>query len=312
MEPEYITAVDVEKHYGEKIAMQAINFSIPEKEIFGFIGPDGAGKTTLFRVLTTLVKPNKGKITVGGHDVVRDYKILRRKIGYMPGRFSLYLDLSVEENLKFYATIFGTSIEANYHLIEDIYKQIEPFKNRLAKNLSGGMKQKLALSCALIHDPDLLVLDEPTTGVDAVSRVEFWEMLKRLKDKNITIVVSTPYMDEAMLCDRVALMQDGGIMAINSPEGIIKSFDKDIYAVRAKNFYRMMQDIRKYDHVYSAFPFGQHVHYIDKREDFREDDLLVYLKERGHDQVEINRVPPGIEDCFMDLMKGKEKKGGVA
>jgi len=308
MESEYIKAVDIEKLYGEKVALVDIHFSIREKEIFGFIGPDGAGKTTLFRLLTTLLKPNNGKMTVDGHDVVQEYKILRRKIGYMPGRFSLYLDLSVEENLNFYATIFGTSIEENYHLIEDIYKQIEPFKKRLAKNLSGGMKQKLALSCALIHNPDLLILDEPTTGVDAVSRMEFWEMLKRLKEKNITIVVSTPYMDEAILCDRVALMQEGRIMTVNSPEGIIKSFDKDIYAVRSENFYRMMLDLKKYEHVYSVFPFGQHVHYIDKRDNFQVDDLLAYLKKMNHKQVEMMKIQPGIEDCFMDLMKRKDKK----
>src|SRR3954470_21053772 len=202
-------------------AVKEVSFDVAEGELFGIIGPDGAGKTSLFRMLTTLLLPDGGSATIDGSDIVKDFKAIRNKVGYMPGRFSLYQDLTVEENMNFFATIFNTSIEENYDLVKDIYVQIEPFKKRRAGKLSGGMKQKLALSCALIHRPVVLFLDEPTTGVDAVSRKEFWEMLKRLKKQEITILVSTPYMDEAGLCDRVALMQNGKILSAGTPGGII-------------------------------------------------------------------------------------------
>jgi ABC-2 type transport system ATP-binding protein len=207
-----IESSGISKSFGTTRALDNITFSVEESEIFGFIGPDGAGKTTLFRILTTLMLPDEGSLKVLGMNSVTDYRYLRKHIGYMPGRFSLYQDLSVEENLNFYATVFGTTVKENYDLISDIYSHIEPFKNRLAGKLSGGMKQKLALSCALIHKPEILILDEPTTGVDAVSRAEFWQMLKKLKTHNITIIVSTPYMDEAMRCDKVALIQNGRIL----------------------------------------------------------------------------------------------------
>ena len=227
-------------------ALDDVSFEVAKGELFGFIGPDGAGKTTLFRILATLVLPDAGMASVEGLDVVKDFKKIRKILGYMPGRFSLYMDLSVEENLSFYATIFGTTIEKNYDLIKDIYRQIEPFKTRRAGKLSGGMKQKLALCCALIHKPAVIFLDEPTTGVDAVSRMEFWDMLRRLKESNITIMVSTPYMDEASLCDRVALIQAGKIMKISRPEEIVASYSRELLAVKSGRFFELLSDLRAY------------------------------------------------------------------
>src|SRR5215470_3770264 len=257
-----MSAVVVEniiKTYGKKkeiLALDDISFDVKKGEIFGIIGPDGAGKTSLFRILTTLLLADSGTATVDGFDVVKDYKEIRSRIGYMPGRFSLYQDLTVEENLEFFATIFKTSIRENYDLIKDIYSQIEPFKDRRAGKLSGGMKQKLALSCALIHRPSVLFLDEPTTGVDAVSRKEFWEMLKRLKEQGITILVSTPYMDEASLCDRVALIQEGHIMTINTPAEIVRAFPDKLYAVKADDMYRLITDLTNYPGTGRIYPFG--------------------------------------------------------
>src|SRR5258705_9090069 len=222
---------------GKVIAVDSVSLSVDKGELFGLIGPDGAGKSSIFRILTTLLLPDNGTATVEGNDVVKDYRTIRGNVGYMPGRFSLYQDLTVEENLNFFATVFGTTIEENYDLIKDIYVQIEPFKNRRAGKLSGGMKQKLALSCALIHKPSVLFLDEPTTGVDAVSRKEFWEMLKRLKQQGITILVSTPYMDEAVLCDRVALIQSGRILSIETPDNIVKAYPEKLFAIRSEKIY---------------------------------------------------------------------------
>ena len=231
---------NISKSYKNVKALQDISFHVNAGELFGLIGPDGAGKTTLFRILTTLLIANEGTATVAGFNVVSDYKNIRNSVGYMPGKFSLYQDLTVEENLEFFATIFGTTIEENYELIKDIYVQIEPFKARRAGKLSGGMKQKLALCCALIHKPKVLLLDEPTTGVDPFSRKEFWDMLKRLQQKNITILVSTPYMDEAALCDRIALIQDGKILEIDTPEAIVKHYPKLIYNVTAIIMYKLI------------------------------------------------------------------------
>ena len=255
-----IEAISVSKSFGEAQALKDISFSVNEAEIFGFIGPDGAGKTTLFRIITTLLLPDEGTLSVLGKDAVSGFKELRKRIGYMPGRFSLYQDLSVEENLNFYATVFGTTVKENYDLISDIYSHIEPFRKRLAGKLSGGMKQKLALSCALIHKPDLLVLDEPTTGVDAVSRSEFWTMLSRLKNHGITIVVSTPYMDEAMRCDRVALIQNGNILAVDTPQKIREGFTRKLFVVKAPEKYRLLLSLRSYPETITAFPFGDSVH----------------------------------------------------
>lgn len=271
--------------------------------MFGLIGPDGAGKTTLFRILTTLLIANEGQAVVSGNDVIDDYKKIRSTVGYMPGKFSLYQDLTVEENLTFFATIFGTTIDKNYDLIEDIYAQIEPFKDRRAKDLSGGMKQKLALCCALIHKPDVLFLDEPTTGVDPVSRQEFWQMLKRLQQKNITILVSTPYMDEAAMCDRVALIQDGKILQIDTPENITQQHPFTIYNVKADNMYLLITALKAYEHQYSVYPFGEYVHYTDVRPQFIPDNLQQYLEQSGLNEVDIHTTKTTIEDTFMELTK---------
>ena len=298
-----ISIQHISKSFKDVIAVKDISFNVNKGELFGLIGPDGAGKTTLFRILTTLYFADKGNITVAGFDVVEDYKSIRNNIGYMPGKFSLYQDLTVEENLEFFATIFGTTIEANYDLIKDIYIQIEPFKKRRAGKLSGGMKQKLALCCALIHKPKVLFLDEPTTGVDPVSRKEFWEMLKRLQKKGITILVSTPYMDEAALCDRIALIQDGEILKIDTPQEIVKHYPKNIYNVKAKNMYKLIKSLNEYKHHYSVYPFGEFVHYTDKREDFNPKELYQFLEEEGAINIIIHPTETTIEDTFMELAK---------
>jgi ABC-2 type transport system ATP-binding protein len=293
---------ELSKSYGEVKAIENINFEVNEAEIFGLIGPDGAGKTTIFRILTTLLLADEGDAQLLDYDVVKDYKKIRQIIGYMPGRFSLYQDLSVEENLNFFASVFGTTIEENYDLVKDIYHQIEPFKKRKAGALSGGMKQKLALSCALIHKPEVLILDEPTTGVDAVSRKEFWEMLKNLKEKNITILVSTPYMDEASLCDRVALIQKGKIMQIDTPDNVINNFQKQLFSVRSDNIYELLKSLRNYEETNSVFPFGQYLHFTSKEEQTNVEKLTNYLQNHGHQNIEIEVIKPNIEDCFMALM----------
>ena len=301
-----IHASNITKCYGDKTALDDISFDISKGELFGFIGPDGAGKTTLFRLITSLLIPDHGSIIVEGFDTVKDYIKLRKILGYMPGRFSLYQDLTVEENLRFFAGIFKTSPEANYDLVKDIYSQIEPFKNRKAGKLSGGMKQKLALSCALIHKPEVLVLDEPTTGVDAVSRIEFWEMLARLRRSGITIVVSTPYMDEASRCDRVALIQNGGIMSIDTPNSIRSNFGRGLWAVKADDIYRLLGDLRHFKSTRTAFPFGEHIHLSLADESLKPSEIVSYLESSGHSNVHISKIEPSIEDCFMEMMKDSE------
>ncbi len=296
-----ISVKNISKSYGKVQAVQDVSFEVKEGEILGLIGPDGAGKTTLFRILTTLLLPDSGTAEVNGKDVIADYIDIRNHVGYMPGRFSLYQDLSVKENLEFFATIFGTTIEENYELIKDIYVQIEPFKNRRAGALSGGMKQKLALSCALIHKPKVLFLDEPTTGVDPVSRKEFWDMLKRLQEKGITILVSTPYMDEAALCDRIALIQDGKLLEIDTPKNISKRFPTKLYNVSTDNTYQLIQDLKSYSSMHSVFPFGEWVHYADSNKGFNPKDLRDYLKENEHTNIKIEETEPTIEDTFMEL-----------
>lgn len=296
-----IVVHNISKSYNKIKAIDAVSFEVKKGELFGLIGPDGAGKTTIFRIITTLLLANEGSATVAGFDVVLDYKAIRNSVGYMPGKFSLYQDLTVEENLNFFATIFGTTIEENYDLIKDIYIQIEPFKSRRAGALSGGMKQKLALCCALIHKPTVLFLDEPTTGVDPVSRKEFWIMLKRLQEKEITILVSTPYMDEASLCDRIALIQKGAILKIDKPATIIKDYKKVIYDVKAKNTHQLIQDLKNYPSQYSVFAFGEYIHYIDKNDNFNTMDLQNYLEKKQHIEIEIRVSIPTIEDVFMDL-----------
>lgn len=296
-----ISVQNISKSYNAVQAVASISFEVQPGELFGLIGPDGAGKTTIFRILTTLLKPNEGCAQVAGFDILSDVNEIRNAVGYMPGKFSLYQDLTVAENLEFFATIFGTTIEENFDLIKDIYIQIEPFKNRRAGALSGGMKQKLALCCALIHKPKVLFLDEPTTGVDPVSRKEFWEMLKRLKQKGITILVSTPYMDEAVLCDKIALMQKGHILKIDTPVGIIEKYDKVIYDVKTEKMHQLIQDLKEFNGTYSVFAFGEFVHYINKNKAFDTSELLSFLKEKNHSKILIQKTSTTIEDVFMDL-----------
>jgi len=293
---------NLSKKYREIKALDDISFHVRKGEIFGFIGPDGAGKTTLFRILATLLLPDGGNAIVEGYDVVKDYKKIRKIVGYMPGRFSLYMDLTVEENLRFYATIFGTTIEENYHLIKEIYSQIEPFKTRRAGKLSGGMKQKLALSCAMIHKPGILFLDEPTTGVDAVSRKEFWEMLRRLKENGISILVSTPYMDEAGLCDRVALIQNGKIMKIDTPGEVVSAYPFQLYSVRSDDIYKLLHDLQNYPETHSIHAFGQYAHFSAGKAEMNSTDLVSFLDRNGHKNIEVEVIAPNIEDCFMELM----------
>ncbi|MGB3063356.1 ABC transporter ATP-binding protein [Sphingobacterium thalpophilum] len=294
-----------------KGAVQAVNdvsFEVAKGELFGLIGPDGAGKTSIFRILTTLLLPDAGTAFVNGFDVVKDYKTIRKNVGYMPGKFSLYQDLSVEENLNFFATVFNTSIEENYDLVKDIYVQLEPFKNRRAGKLSGGMKQKLALCCALIHRPTVLFLDEPTTGVDVVSRKEFWEMLKRLKQQGITILVSTPYMDEATLCERIALMQNGNILSIDTPENIIEQFPEKLFAVRSDDMGKLLNDLRKTDIVKSCNAFGAYHHITFSNDEKEQQPELVHLlNEQQHTNIELKQIEPTIEDCFIKLMNGNDR-----
>jgi ABC-type multidrug transport system ATPase subunit len=288
----------------ETVAVNDISFSVKRGELFGLIGPDGAGKTSIFRILTTLLLADSGSASVYGLDVVEKYKEIRRIVGYMPGKFSLYQDLTVEENINFFATLFNTTVEENYDLIKDIYSQIEPFKKRRAGKLSGGMKQKLALCCALIHRPKVLFLDEPTTGVDAISRKEFWGMLKRLKGQGITILVSTPYMDEAMLCDRIALIQSGRILSIDTPEIIIDKYPDRLFAVKAQNMSLLLQDLRDSKLLNSCNTFGayHHISFISDK-GTSEQELTDYLKSKQHTEIELFSIRPTIEDCFIKLMQ---------
>lgn len=301
-----VIANNLTKHYGKKKdtihALKGISFEVAQGELFGIIGPDGAGKTSLFRILTTLLLPDGGAASVDGLDVVKDFKAIRQRVGYMPGRFSLYQDLTIEENLEFFATIFNTTVKENYDLIKDIYSQIEPFKDRRAGKLSGGMKQKLALSCALIHKPSVLFLDEPTTGVDAVSRKEFWEMLRSLKKQGITILVSTPYMDEASLCDRVALIQNGEILSVDSPEGVIDSFKHPLVSVKDGNMLQLLNDLHRFEGVQDAYPFGEY-HHVVLKDGYTASSVANYLQQHGYDRPDVQTIKADIEDCFIALMK---------
>jgi ABC-type multidrug transport system ATPase subunit len=305
-------------------ALKNISFEVEKGEIFGIIGPDGAGKTTLFRILTTLLlpdnveavgrKPLPTTVMVENYNVITDFKKIRDISGYMPGKFSLYMDLTVEENLNFFATLFNTTIEENYHLIKDIYQQIEPFKDRKAGVLSGWMKQKLALSCALIHKPKVLFLDEPTTGVDPVSRKEFWEMLRRLKEQKITILVSTPYMDEASLCDRIALINKGELISIDTPQNTIANFTEPLYSVEGDNMYQILLDLRKNPMVKTCFAFGDtlHVTFTEEMRRGCDEEMrrrqkaegsygLAVLRSYGLQNVTVKKIKPNIEDCYMNL-----------
>jgi ABC-type multidrug transport system ATPase subunit len=297
---------DVSKKFGDTLALDGISFDANHGELFGLVGPDGGGKTTLFRILTTLIIPDSGTATVLGLDVVKDLWAIRSRVGYMPGRFSLYGDLTVKENLTFFASVFGTTIEKGYELIAPVYKQIEMFSERRADALSGGMKQKLALSCALVHRPDILFLDEPTTGVDAVSRREFWDQLDVLRKSGLSIVVSTPYMDEAMRCDRVALVQGGRILQIDRPEEIGSHYPLPLVEVSGGDRYRMLLELRSAPHAHSVYPFGTSLHFTDDRAGHNSstvaNEVSAYLESRGFTNVTAAPIEAGIEDSFMELM----------
>ena len=297
---------NLSKSFGDVQALSDVSLDVRSGELFGLIGPDGAGKTTLMRILMTLLIADNGHASLDGLDVVTDFIKIRQMVGYMPGRFSLYQDLTVEENLTFFASVFGTTIRENYHLVEDIYKQIEPFKNRRAGKLSGGMKQKLALCCALIHKPSVLFLDEPTTGVDPVSRKEFWQMLRRLQEQNITILVSTPYMDEATLCDRIALIREGEFMTVDTPQSIVNKFNKRLYAASSDNMSHLLYDIRQLPDVESCYAFGG-VHHVVLRRDCAIPALVKRLSECGHKEIDINPIVASVEDCFMALNSDTSK-----
>ncbi len=297
-----VSLKNIIKTYGDVKAVNDVSFEVQKGELFGLIGPDGAGKTSIFRILTTVLLADSGAATVEGFDVVKNYREIRNRVGYMPGRFSLYQDLTVKENLSFFATVFGTTIEKNYELIKDIYDQIKPFNNRRAGKLSGGMKQKLALCCALIHKPDVLFLDEPTTGVDVVSRKEFWDMLDKLKKQGITIVVSTPYMDEATLCDRIALIQNGNIMSIDNPDNIVQSFPKPLFAAKADNIYKLLEDLRTDGEVESCYAFGEYLHLTLKSDEIEAESVTDIAGKYNASGLETKLITPTIEDSFIRLM----------
>lgn len=308
-----VSAKDLVKTYGKKkevLAVDHVSFSVNEAEIFGLIGPDGAGKTSIFRMLTTLLLPDSGSASVEGFDIVKDYKAIRNTVGYMPGKFSLYQDLTVEENLDFFATVFQTTVAENYDLIKEIYVQLEPFKKRCAGKLSGGMKQKLALCCALIHKPTVLFLDEPTTGVDPVSRKEFWEMLKRLQKQGITILVSTPYMDEADLCDRIALIQNGTILSIDTPKNIADAYSDKLFAVKANKMAMLLKELTHFNSAKASYSFGEYAHVVADANQFEERSSVVqfekkladYLADHGLENIEINEIQADVEDCFIQLL----------
>lgn len=291
------------KSYGAVQALNEVSLSVEPGEIYGLIGPDGAGKTTLFRILVTLLVPDRGSARIEGYDVVRDYRTIRSRIGYMPGRFSLYQDLTVAENLDFFATMFGTSVAENYENIREIYAQIEPFRDRRAGKLSGGMKQKLALCCALVHRPTVLFLDEPTTGVDAVSRKDFWNMLYRIRDAGVTMLVSTPYMDEASLCDRISLIQKGRIIETGTPVGIVAKYPHRLFGVSGMPAYPLLKYLRQCPGVLRCFSFGSEHHVAVDPARTSTEHLQATLEQAGFRQVVVREIPASIEDCFMELAK---------
>ena len=295
----------VRKAYGDAVAVDGVSLDVQPGELFGVIGPDGAGKTTLFRIVTSLVVPDAGAARVLGLDPVHDYRALRRQLGYMPGRFALYQDLSVAENLAFYAGVFGTTVQDGMRIIEPIWRQLAPFADRRAGALSGGMKQKLALCCALVHAPGLLVLDEPTTGVDAVSRAEFWELLGRLRDDGLSLLVSTPYMDEATRCDRVALMQSGRVLALDTPPALAAAYAHPLFAVRGPDRLALLATLRALPHAASVWPFGESLHFADRRTGVRvpdvQSDLEAAVAAAGLRDVSITPIPASVEDVFLQL-----------
>jgi drug efflux transport system ATP-binding protein len=320
--PAAVAVEDLHKRFGANDALRGVSFAVDRAELFGFIGPDGAGKTTLFRILTTLMVPDRGRARVLGRDVVADLWALRPRIGYMPGRFSLYPDLTVAENLRFFASVFGTTVEREQAQIAPIYNQLAPFADRRAAALSGGMKQKLALCCALVHRPEILFLDEPTTGVDAVSRREFWDLLGQFKAAGMTIVVSTPYMDEATRCDRVALIQRGSLLAIDAPDRVAQSFDRPLFAITAGRLpaagagrYHTLLALRERGQTHAVYPFGDTLHYTDARRDLPAEqiarELRAFLASLGFSDANVEHIAPTVEDTFIARM-GTPDEGRTA
>ena len=298
-------AIDIRgltKRYRKLVALDHVSLSVPEGTLFGLIGPDGAGKTTLFQMLTTLLSPDDGSATVVGLDVVKDYRKLRTEIGYMPEEFSLYSDLTVSENLHFFASLFGVDVKDNFDLIAPIFGQLKKFPNRMAGALSGGMKQKLALSCALIHRPKVLLLDEPTTGVDAVSRIEFWNMLATLREKGITILVSTSYMDEAERCERIALINKGRILDVDTPGKLVEGMDKNLYNASSKDMYPLLETLRTLPDVKDCYTFGATLHIVTN-DGFNPDDAVRRLRQNGLGDARIWPAKGNIEDLFIKLAK---------
>ena len=300
-----IEVKDISKSYDKVKALDHVSLDVQRGEIFGLIGPDGAGKTTLFKILVTLLNADSGSALVDGLDVVADYRKVRARVGYMPGKFSLYPDLTIEENMEFFATLFGVTVEQNYDLVAPIYKQIEPFKKRRAGRLSGGMKQKLALSCALIHKPSVLFLDEPTTGVDAVSRSEFWDMLHSLREQGLSILVSTPYMDEASRCNRIALCNNGRILDIDSPQNMVKKFDDELYGIKAQDMYGLLKSLREENNIANCYTAGEY-HHLLAGSGFDAQSLEQHLANLGHKDLEIKPIVPDIEDVFIKLLSNEQ------
>ena len=296
----------INKSYGSVKALDNISLDVRRGEIFGLIGPDGAGKTTLFKILVTLLNADSGLAQVDGLDVQKDYKKIRSRVGYMPGKFSLYPDLTIRENMEFFASLFGVTVEQNYDLVAPIYSQIEKFSNRRAGRLSGGMKQKLALSCALIHKPSVLFLDEPTTGVDAVSRSEFWDMLFNLKEQGLSILVSTPYMDEASRCDRIALINNGHVLDIDTPQNMVDNYDAPLYGVKCDNMYEMLKKLRKVESIANCYTTGEYHHIVASKE-FDVERLIQDLTDNGLKNIELKAVIPDIEDVFIKLLSNEQK-----
>lgn len=305
-----IQVADLKKSYGKVGALKGVSFEVESGEVFGVVGPDGAGKSTLFNILTTLLLPDSGEAKVLGCDIRKEFLEIRKHIGYLPGTFSLYPDLSVEENLVFFATMYESSIKENMPLIEPIWKQLLPFRKRFAGKLSGGMKQKLALCCALIHKPTLLFLDEPTTGVDPVSRKEFWEILRTIKQQGITVVVSTPYMDEATLCDRIALLQEGQFIKMDTPKNIVSDFKGTLVTLRADNIFKLLKLMHSCPLNCTFYPYGENLHVIFY------DDIAqslpafeTFLSQNNIDYQDLTKISPTIEDCFIDIVQnGNETK----
>lgn len=294
------------KSYGGIKALDKIDLTVESGEMFGLIGPDGAGKSTLYRILATLLSPDSGRVSMLGLDVVNDYKTLRKRIGYMPERFSLYPDMTVRENLNFFASLFGVDIRENYDLIAPIFGQLEKFPDRMAGKLSGGMKQKLALSCALIHRPEILLLDEPTTGVDAVSRSEFWDMLGTLREKGITILVSTSYMDEADRCERIAIIDKGHILVMGSPSQLVGSFDEKLYNAVSTDMFGLLSALRSLPEVIDCYTFGATLHVVGSGS-FNVSDTLKRLSATGIDDARIFPAEANIEDLFIKLTRNDHK-----